>query len=163
MIRHFYHEKVAKMGESNTKNSVGATHCHYYWSCSPPVAEYALAIVCQFWQPTVPWNGAASWERVDCSLHYTTRRWPYWVSKGLFYPSWNRTDLQLICSSVADCQALTWLTRLSIRSYFESLFSLHKPTFLRETAVGAKNARAGTLAHDWVISTTVFDFRWIAS
>ena len=34
----------------------------------------------------------------------TTRRLPYW-SNRLFYPSWNR--LQLIGSSVADCQALT--------------------------------------------------------
>ncbi len=37
----------------------------------------------------------------------TTRILPYWATR-LFYPSWNGcTNLQLIGSSVTDCQALT--------------------------------------------------------
>ncbi len=54
------------------------------WSCSPPAAEYALARLCQFWQPTFP-----CWLRASIVRGTTTRRLPYWAN-GLVYPSWNR-------------------------------------------------------------------------
>ena len=74
------------------------------WSCSPPAAEYALAI--QFWQVTFPLWLKASWERVD-------RSWPRdYCLTGLMGSSTQTgtscTKLQLISSSVTNCQALTW-------------------------------------------------------
>ena len=49
-----------------TSKNFGSIVC--YWSCSPPAAEYAMAIVCQFSQPTFPCCPRASWERVDWRL-----------------------------------------------------------------------------------------------
>ena len=66
-------------------------------SYSPPAAEY------QSYQPTFSCWLRTSWEKVVVR-DTTTRRLQYWAN-GLFYPSWNR--LQLIGSSVANCQALT--------------------------------------------------------
>ena len=68
-----------------------------------------------------PWlRACASWERVDCSVFVAPplhRRLPY---TGLTDSSTRAetgctgcTDLQLIGSSVADCQALTWPFRVS--------------------------------------------------
>ncbi len=58
------------------------------WLCSPPVAEYALAVECQFWLPTFLGWLRASWEGWIVR-GTTTRRLPFWAN-GLFYPSWNR-------------------------------------------------------------------------
>ena len=34
--------------------SIKTRYCLYLWPCSPPAAEYALTVACQFWQPISP-------------------------------------------------------------------------------------------------------------
>ncbi len=70
-------------------------------SCSPPAAEYALVVSSNSLLSRAGLGHLGKgWP--------TTRRWPYWLSYSSIQAGTGGTDLQLIGSSVAGCQALTW-------------------------------------------------------
>ena len=78
----------------------------YYCPCSPPAAEYALALYA-ISDSQLSRDGLGHLLKGWIVRGTTSRRLPYWA-KGLFYPSWNKSpNLQLVGGSVADCQALT--------------------------------------------------------
>ena len=111
---------------------------HYWWyancilvvccfSCSPPAVVYY-----QFWQPTFP-----CWLRAILGkggLFVTLGDWLTVPTGSSTRPGTVCTGLQLIDSSVADCQALTWLI-LIVCTLFNSDDLFHKRHYHQQRTV----------------------------